>query len=165
MPQLQLGPHSVSRLIVGGNPLHGYTHFNTLFSQHMSEWATRERVCEILRDCQRRGINTWQFSHHDRGMGDLWSHRELGGTIQWILLSHPEIEEDHRLIRDVVKLKPLAIVHHGSSAERKRRRGESGKIRDFLKAVRDAGVLAAFRRMIPSFSSRPRRRTGKPIYT
>ncbi len=151
LPALKLGKYSLSRLIIGGNPLHGYSHFNSLYSKHMLEWADRERVSEILANCERQGINTWQFSHHERGMGDLARYREKGGKIQFILLSHAEIENDHRLIKDVAKLNPVAIVHHGGSAERKRRAGQSGKIRDFLKAVRDAGVMAGLSTHDPDF--------------
>lgn len=151
LPTLKLGKFTLSRLIIGGNPLHGYSHFNSLYSKHMLEWADRERVAEILATCQRHGINTWQFSHHERGMGDLAHHRAKGGNIQFILLSHREIEDDHRLIKEVAKLKPVAIVHHGGSAEHKRRAGKSAQIRDFLKAVRDNGVLAGLSTHDPDF--------------
>lgn len=151
LPTIALGKFRVSRLIIGGNPLHGYSRFNSLYSKHMLEWADRERVCEIMANCERQGINTWQFSHHPRGMGDLARYREKGGKIQFILLSHAEIENDHKLIREVAKLGPVAIVHHGGSAERKRRAGQSGKIRDFLKAVRDAGVMAGLSTHDPEF--------------
>lgn len=140
LPRLRLGKHEVSRLIIGGNPFYGYSHFNRLFSTHMTEWATPERVCEALRECERNGINTWQFSHSERPLADLKRHRDEGGKLQWILLSHREIEDDHSLIREVAKQQPIGIVHHGGSAERKRRAGELGKVRDFLKSVRDSGV-------------------------
>ncbi|MBI3680013.1 MAG: hypothetical protein HY235_06410 [Acidobacteria bacterium] len=142
MPSLKLGKYTVSRLIIGSNPLHGYSHFNQLFSRHMTEWADRDRVCGIMARCERHGINTWQFSHHERALGDFKRHREMGGRMQWILLSHRDIEEDHKLIKEVAKLGPMAIVHHGGSAERKRRAGRNAQIRDFLKAVRDQGVMA-----------------------
>jgi hypothetical protein len=151
MPTFQLGKFTLSRLIIGGNPFHGYSHFNSLYSRHMLEWADRERVCEILANCERQGINTWQFSHHERGMGDLARYREKGGKIQFILLSHREIEEDYRLIKEVAKWKPVAIVHHGGSSERKRRAGKSAEIRDFLKAVRDHGILAGLSTHDPDF--------------
>lgn len=140
LPRVPLGKHEISRLIVGGNPFYGYSHFNRLFSTHMTEWATPERVCETLTECERNGINTWQFSHSERPMADLKRHREQGGKLQWILLSHREIEEDHSLIREVAKQQPIGIVHHGGSAERKRRAGELNKVRDFLKSVRDSGL-------------------------
>lgn len=139
---VKLGRYDVSKLIVGGNPFYGYSHFNRLFSQHMAEWSTQERVCEILKRCEQNGINTWQFSHAERTISDLKRHRAEGGRMQWILLSHPEIENDHKLIKEVAKLKPIGIVHHGGSAERKRRQGKLGEVRDFLKAVRDSGVMA-----------------------
>jgi hypothetical protein len=141
LPTLRLGKYDVSRLIIGGNPFYGYSHFNRLFSTHMAEWATPERVCATLKQCEENGVNTWQFSHTDRTISDLKRHREQNGKMQWLLLSHAPIENDHKLIRDVVKLNPIGIVHHGGSAERKRRQGKLNEVHDFLKSVRDSGVL------------------------
>ncbi len=151
MPTLRLGRFTVSRLILGSNPIHGYSHFNRLFSEHMLEWSTPDRVCELVDRCWQHGINTWQFSHHERAMRDLSEHRRRGGKMQWILLSHREIEEDHRLIGEVAKLGPIGIVHHGGSAERKRRQGKVGQIRDFLKAVRGSGVMVGLSTHDPDF--------------
>jgi hypothetical protein len=151
MPTLQLGEFTVSRLIVGSNPIHGYSHFNRLFSQHMLEWSTPDNVCDMLDRCREHGINTWQFSHHERAMRDLREHRRRGGQMQWILLSHREIEEDHRLIHEVKELGPIGIVHHGGSAERKRRQGRLDDIRDFLKAVRDSGLMVGLSTHDPEF--------------
>jgi hypothetical protein len=151
LPKIKLGRAEVSRLIVGGNPFYGYSHFNRLLSTHMSEWCTPERVCEILKHCQHCGINTWQFSHDPRTMSDLARHRAEGGQMQWILLSHPPIENDHSLLKEVVKHKPIGIVHHGGSAERKRQNGRIREVRDFLKAVRDSGVLVGLSTHDPSF--------------
>ncbi len=151
MPTLQLGKHTVSRLIIGSNPIHGYSHFNRILSNHMTDWATADRVCDMLENCAKHGINTWQFSHHDRAMRDLRAHRERGGKMQWILLSHSEIEENHSLIKEVVKLGPIGIVHHGGSADRKRRGGQIDKIKDFLKAVRDSGAMVGLSTHDPEF--------------
>lgn len=151
MPTLELGKHKVSRLIIGSNPIHGYSHFNRLLSNHMTDWSTPEQVCDMLDTCAKHGVNTWQFSHHDRGMRDLKAHRERGGKMQWILLSHREIEENHSLIKDVVKLSPIGIVHHGGSADRKRRNGQTDKIKDFLKAVRDSGTMVGLSTHDPEF--------------
>lgn len=151
MPTFKLGEYEVSRLIVGSNPIHGYSHFNRLFSQHMLEWSTEENVCAMLDRCLENGVNTWQFSHHERAMRDLREHRRRGGRMQWILLSHSEIEENHRLIRDVKELGPIGIVHHGGSAERKRRQGRLGEVRDFLKAVRDSGLMVGLSTHDPEF--------------
>ena len=42
-----LGSSRVTRLVAGGNPLYGYSHFNEQYSQHMLEWFTDERVVEL----------------------------------------------------------------------------------------------------------------------
>ncbi|MGH8245606.1 MAG: hypothetical protein ACREUU_04155 [Gammaproteobacteria bacterium] len=151
LPTIKVGKFEVTRLIIGGNPFYGYSHFNRLFSQHMTEWATPERVCDVLRQCERNGLNTWQFSHTERTISDLKRHREQGGKLQWILLSHAEIENDHKLIKEVAKLGPVGIVHHGGSAERKRRTGRIQEVRDFLKAVRDNGVPVGLSTHDPAF--------------
>jgi hypothetical protein len=117
----------------------------------MLEWATPDHVCSMLEQCEKSGINTWQFSHHERAMKDLQEHRKRGGKLQWILLSHSEIENDHKLIRDVLKSDPIGIVHHGGSAERKRRQGRIQQVKDFLKAVRDSGVLVGLSTHDPQF--------------
>src|SRR3984893_7330241 len=59
LPTIALGSHQVSRLIIGGNPIYGYSHFNRLLSQHQTDWHTPERVVELVRRCERAGINTW----------------------------------------------------------------------------------------------------------
>src|SRR5205823_2428948 len=40
LPTIKLGKHSVTRLIVGGNPVYGYSHFNRLLSGHQTAWHT-----------------------------------------------------------------------------------------------------------------------------
>ncbi len=57
-----LGSHRVTRLIVGSNPIYGYSHFNKQYDQHMLEWFTDERIVKLLLDCEKAGINTWQAS-------------------------------------------------------------------------------------------------------
>jgi hypothetical protein len=151
IPTLTLGKHSVSRLILGANPFYGFSHFNRLFSRHMTEWATPERVIETLRSCRQYGINTWQFSHMPRPLSDLKEFRARGGDIQFLVLSHRELEEDPQVLKETAALGPLGIVHHGGTAERKRRAGKTGEIRDFLKRVRDSGVLVGLSTHDPDF--------------
>jgi len=47
----------------------------------MKEWMTEERVCDVLRQCEQNGINTWQFSYQERGVTDLKRHRAEGGKV------------------------------------------------------------------------------------
>src|SRR5439155_12131550 len=43
LPTVVLGKHRVTRLIIGGNPIYCYAHFNRILSRSMSDWHTPER--------------------------------------------------------------------------------------------------------------------------
>src|SRR6185436_8664175 len=71
LPTIRLGPHAVTRLIIGGNPIYGFSHFNKLFGEHQKAWHTPEHVVELLQHCEVKGLNTWQISYHERSVADL----------------------------------------------------------------------------------------------
>lgn len=141
LPTIRLGKYEVTRLILGANPFYGFSHFNRLLDQHMLEWSTPENVWKTVRACEENGINTWQLSDAKRGLEDIQGYRERGGRIQWILLSSRRMEEDLSWIPKIARMGPIGIVHHGGTTDRRWRNGEQAKIQDFLKAVRDSGVL------------------------
>ena len=116
----------------------------------MREWSTPERIAEVLRRCQQNGINTWQFSYYPTSMEALKLHRSAGGRMQWILLTGGDMKENPGLIPEVVKLKPLAIAHHGGVTDERFRAGSMDKVRDYLKAIRDSGVLVGLSMHLPS---------------
>lgn len=141
LPTIRLGKYEVTRLILGANPFYGFSHFNRLLDQHMLEWSTPENVLKTVRACEENGINTWQLSDAKRGLEDIQRYKQEGGKIQWILLSSRRMEEDLTLIPKIAKLGPIGIVHHGGTTDRRWRNGEQAKIKEFLKVVRDSGVL------------------------
>src|SRR5207245_4377587 len=53
LPAVKLGPHTITQLIIGGNPVYGYSHFNKLLSQSMINWHTPERVVELLQRAEK----------------------------------------------------------------------------------------------------------------
>lgn len=141
LPTIKLGPHSVTRLILGGNPVYGYSHFNKLFSQHMANWHTPERVAELLKRCEKAGINTWQNSYSERTLQDLDRYREFGGKMNWLLLGKPDWDQHPEHIDDAVRHKPIGIAPHGALAERLHRQDKLHVLTTLLKRIRDKGVL------------------------
>ncbi len=139
LPTIQLGKHTVTRLIAGGNPLGGYSHSTPDMAQAMREYFTPERSVEFLLSCEREGINTWQFDHFDYAVKALRGAREKGAKIQFICLHHDGRGELRPIIAD---MDPIAIVHHGQVTDRSFREGKHSLVRDFVKRVRDLGVLA-----------------------
>jgi hypothetical protein len=141
LPTVKLGPHAVTRLIIGGNPVYGYSHFNKLFSQHMTAWHTPERVEALLKRCEEVGINTWQNSYADRTLEDLERYRAAGGKLQWLLLGKPDWDRFPERIDDAARHKPIGIAPHGALAERLFRADKLTVLTDLLKRIRDRGVL------------------------
>ena len=141
LPTIKLGPHAVTRLILGGNPIYGHSHFNKLLSQHQTAWHTPERVLALLQRAEAAGINTWQNSYADRTLQDLDRYREAGGKMQWLLLGKPDWDQKPELIEQVARRKPIGIAPHGGLGERLHKEKKIDVLTDLLKRIRQTGVL------------------------
>jgi hypothetical protein len=141
LPTVPLGPHRVARLIIGGNPIYGYSHFNKHFDRHMTAWHTPERVMELLRRCEECGLNTFQNSYSERTLADLERYRSSGGTMHWLCLGKPDWDRHPERIEDAARRRPIGIALHGALNERLHREKKYGVLNDLLKRIRDQGVL------------------------
>jgi hypothetical protein len=141
LPTIKLGAHQVTRLIIGGNPIYGYSHFNRILSQYQTQWHTPERVIELLQHAESRGINTWQNSYAERTLSDLEKYRSAGGKMNWLCLGKPDWDQNPQAIEDAAKHKPIGIAPHGWLAERLHRQNKLTVLTDLLKRIRDTGVL------------------------
>jgi hypothetical protein len=141
LPTIKLGEHEVTRLVAGWNPIGGYSYLGPIMDRQMREYFTPERIVEFLSDCERAGINTHQFSDPARMAGVFRMLRERGSQLNFICLHSggPQKASPGQVVRDT---QPIAIVHHGGATDRLFREGKSSQVHDFVKRVRDAGVLA-----------------------
>lgn len=141
LPTIKLGRHDVTRLIIGGNPIYGYSHFNRILSRYQVAWHTPDRVVELLKHCEAKGINTWQNSYAERTLSDLDRFRAAGGSMNWLCLGKPDWDQHPERIADAAKRKPIGISPHGSLNERLLREKKLNVLTDLLKRIRDQGVL------------------------
>jgi hypothetical protein len=141
LPTINLGEHRITRLIVGSNPISGYSYMGPILDEHMKEYFTPKRIVEFLLTCEHRGINTHQFSHPEKMIGIFRELRDAGSKMKLICLhaGGPEYMPVERVVRDT---QPIAIAHHGGVTDRLFRAGKSSQVHDFVKRVHDAGVLA-----------------------
>jgi len=103
LPLRKIGNVSISRLIVGGNPISGNAHSRDLpyVSSLMRRYFTDEKCVEILHICEECGINTAQFrtdSHIVRIMDKYWKQ---GGKMQWIAQIKPRKPDISDIMNDV----------------------------------------------------------------
>jgi hypothetical protein len=136
MPQIRLGPHSVSRLICGANPFNGGSHLSDFVNRQMKEYYTQEQILKTLRRCQEVGINCWQS-----GGGGIDTYRrfiDAGGQMHYIAI---EADRPHSsLIAELAKKGCIGIAHHGEVTDQLFKSGKIDEVNEFLKKVRDAGL-------------------------
>ncbi len=138
LPTIALGKHRVSRLIVGSNPILGYSYLGPHTDRQMRHYFTPERTVALLRQCEQAGIDTHQFSSPDRAAPYLGPFREEGTKMRFICL-HSERDKIHEAVDAAA---PIAMVHHGGVTDRLFAQGQAGRVRDYCKAVHDHGMLA-----------------------
>jgi hypothetical protein len=141
LPTIQIGDHRITRLVAGWNPIGGYSYLGPHMNRHMQEYFTPDRIVAFLQRCEHAGINAHQFSRPEKMAEVLRLLRDGGSNMKFLCLHAGG--ERHASIQEVVKLtSPIAIVHHGGVTDRLFREGKSQQVHEFVKQVRDAGVLA-----------------------
>ncbi len=141
LPTAPFGKHRITRLMAGANPIYGYSHFNHVFSAHMVEYHTTERVLAFLAEMERAGLNTWQASWSERLETDWLRYKEQGGKLQLLLLSRPTFNDEPEILKRVIKLQPLGIAQHGSRTNQYWEAGQMDRSLDYLKRIRDTGAM------------------------
>ena len=147
LPQIPFGPASISRLILGANPINGGSHLSTFVNRQMKAYFTPDNVTALFRRCQEVGINTWQS-----GGGDYqrWrSFLDAGGEMHYLSLAHHDPERPE-LIGEIARAGALGIAHHGELTDMLFKAGRLDEIRDFLQRVRDTGVQVGVSTHMPA---------------
>jgi len=138
LPTIALGKHRISRLVVGSNPILGYSYMGTHADQHMKEYFTVERTAEFLERCEQAGITAHQLAIPDRAGPYVRLLRQRGSKLQLICL-----DADRNNIPKAIELtQPIAIAHHGGVTDRLFSEGKTEVVHDYVKAVHDRGLLA-----------------------
>jgi len=143
LPQIRLGPYSISRLICGANPFNGGSHLSVFVNHAMKEYYTPEQILTTLRRCQAAGINCWQS-----GTGNVDLYRRFideGGQMHYIAIA----AGDSSSIKKLAAGGCIAIAHHGEVTDRLFKSGQIDQVHDYLKRVRDAGLVVGVSTHMP----------------
>jgi hypothetical protein len=144
LPQIRLGKHSVSRLICGDNPFKANSHLSVHLNHQMRRYYTPEQILKTLKRCEQVGINCWQASF----AAELELHRrhvDEGGQMQLIV-----IEAGKEIISKARQAGAIGVAHQGEATDHLFKSGQLDKVNDFLKAVRDAGMLVGVSTHMPT---------------
>ncbi|MBE7540829.1 MAG: hypothetical protein M9913_00905 [Bryobacteraceae bacterium] len=142
LPTVRFGGQDVTRLILGTNPMFGYSHVSMNLDLAMREWMTHDRRVETVLRAERAGINTWQLHYHNDTMAMVDALREQGSKIRMFLLSDFELHKDFSLIPPTAKRGFIGMAHHGNRTDEAFRERKMDRVREFVLRVRDTGVMA-----------------------
>ena len=143
LPQLRIGRYSLSRLICGANPFGAGSHLSVFVNHQMRSYYTPEQILKTLRRCQEVGINCWQS-----GPGNIGLYRrfvEGGGKMHFIAIAAGNAAE----IKTAASGGCIGIAHHGETTDQLFKSGRIDKMGDYLKRVRDAGLLVGVSTHMP----------------
>ena len=155
LPTTKIGSHQVTRLVVGSNPIYGYSHFNYILDKLMMEYYTDERIVKVLSDCEKHGINTWQASFNYNLKRQFPKIRAAGCNIQFICLAaswHYDEKMGHtpqdildgtiKCAEAAMPFKPVGIAFHGGATDILYRAGKIDLIKTYVDRVHDMGTAA-----------------------
>jgi len=149
LPTVRIGDKDVTRLICGGNPISGFSHFTNEMDWDMLRYYTMPRLQQLLDECWQQGINTVQTRGDRHTMRMYLEHRENGGRMQWIAQTASEFSDIYANIHQICDYEPIAIYHHGTHTDNSWHSGTIDQVADYLKAIHDRGLPAGIGTHIP----------------
>ncbi len=148
LPTIRLGDREITRLIIGGNPFSGGSHFSAEMDRAFVDYYTTENIKRALFECERCGLNAMQ-SRGDRHIRRvIREYRNEGGTLQWIAQTASELRDLPGHIKSLAG-EAIGIYNHGSHTDRCWQEGKPEEVHDLLKVIRDAGVLVGLGTHLP----------------
>ena len=144
VPQVPFGKVRLSRLICGSNPFNAGSHLSNFVNQEMRSYYTPDQILKTLRRCEQAGVNCWQIS----GVHNLELYRQLvdeGSRMHAISLGRDPAD-----FPALAKGGCLAVAHHGEVTDQLFKSGKLDEVHDFLKRVRDSGMLAGVSTHMPA---------------
>lgn len=137
VPKMKFGTAEISRLVLGVNPLYGFSHFNNDYNNAMRTWYTQDKVCAVLHQANSYGINAYNYHNGGRSPKDYARFIAEGGRMH--LIAQVTAQDDAaQMVRD---LRPLALQRRGEEIDLAFRNGTMDSEREWCKRARDLGVL------------------------
>ena len=151
--------HQITRLILGHNPIKGWSHCSDALNAEMKDWFNPAAGHDlgIMQQAEARGINTFQFggpTMHER----LQRYQAAGGQNQWIATLYdsgsqwnpdaPSFEEELQSILQV-NPRPIGIQNFGENSDRYFITDSMHLLQEKMKRLRDTGLLTGICTHLP----------------
>lgn len=141
LPTIKLGPHEITRLIIGGNPFSGGSHTSQEMDTAFMDYYTNDNIKAALFEAERQGLNCMQTRADRHIMRANREYRNEGGQLKWIAQTASEHADIPGNIRQAAANGAIAIYHHGSCTDAMWREGRIDEIVPRLDIMRECGVV------------------------
>lgn len=139
MPLSEFFGNKISRIIMGGNPFSGNSHVSQKMDGEMEDYYTGENIKKAIIHAMECGINTIQVRTDRHILRLLRELRNEGRMPMWVAQTAPELLSFEGNIHQLMAYNPIAIYHHGTSADALFKAGKYDIIQDHLRAMRKTG--------------------------
>lgn len=135
VPRMKFFGAEIGRLVLGTNPFYGFSHYNNNYSVTMREYYTPDKVCDVMHQASRFGINAFNYVHLGRAPEDWARFLAEGGKMHLVAQCLGDAETVFRAV------KPLAMYKQGEEVDKAYQRGAMDDIKQWCKRARDLGVV------------------------
>lgn len=132
----------VSRFLIGGNPLSGWSHQTTERDREMLDWYTMERVKEAYRLAEAAGVTGHVGRADEYVFHALHEHWSEGGALTWIAQTCPGVGSMRLGVENAIRGGAKCCFIHGGEMDHRVSHGETRAIFDAVEAIKDAGLAA-----------------------
>ena len=132
--------HSVSKLIIGDNPMNGHSYIqDKITGQEMVEYFTAEKIKEALFEMEANGYNTMLPLAHPYIIRILQEYQREGGKMQFIFQPYMPMNQDVSM-RDMMTLNTIGIYHQGTTTDFLFETGRCDEIRAMIDKYHTMGI-------------------------
>ncbi len=152
IPQVTIAGVKIPRMIIGSNPIGGWSHSVHNLSLAMPDYFTLERTVSFLKRCEQAGLDVWLSYWGEKPLKALKTLWDQGSKIRPYFMGNLNAKgqlsgAESGQVGDIKEYKPIWYVHHGNVTDFLFSAGKPEKVHDFVKKVHDelgvpAGISA-----------------------
>lgn len=132
--------HQVTRLIIGDNPMHGYSYVEDWIpGSEMLEYYTTERFKATLFKMEEYGYNTLLPLADPYVIRVLQEYRREGGKLQFIFQTYPSMDQNVS-IRQMMSVDPIGVYYRGADTDNLYEAGKFDELKAELDKYRVMGI-------------------------
>ena len=145
IPQVTIAGVTIPRMIVGSNPISGFSHQIHNMTLAYLDYFNQENTTLFLKRCEEAGLTLWLMQNEDKTRAAIKARWAAGSKMRVYFLGR--LDAQGKLSKDILEYKPAFYIHHGNVTDTLFKNGKQELVHDFVKRVHDelgipAGVSA-----------------------